>query len=169
MQSGETIWVRAFKHDGHCYRWWSTTVESASAAGVVTRCAPSGWVYQPERNWQRRFVVRTHYWFQRPYILLELYREDNTLLELYAHVNSQPRWVDGELHYEDYELDAVLRPGKDPRIIDQDEFEAAAQLYGYTQEFQRACYRHAQEAASLLGEWYQRMQANGGTYLSSPD
>lgn len=159
MQKGETIWVRAFKHDGHCYRWWSTTVESADGKCIVTRCAPGRVVYQPEKNWRGQFHVRTYYWFDRPYIVLELYREDNTLVELYAHVNSLPRWVDGELHYKDYELDAVLEPGEEPRVIDQDEFEEAARLYGYTQEFQRDCYRHAQEAAELLRDWYARMDA----------
>lgn len=153
MKPGTDIWVRAFKSDGHCYRWWDATIESVDARCVVTFSPPGGWVHQPDRRWQRDVHIRAYYWFERPYILLELYTPRETLVELYAHINSPPRWVDGELHYTDYELDVAWRPGQEPRIIDEDEFEEAIHRYGYSPAFQTACYRHAHEALELVRGW----------------
>ncbi|MDD3828116.1 MAG: hypothetical protein PHY79_19295 [Anaerolineae bacterium] len=45
-------------------------------------------------------------------------------------------------------------PRKDRRApIDDDEFAAAVLAYGYSPEFQAACYRVAHAAAALLKAW----------------
>ena len=44
-------------------------------------------------------------------------------------------------------------PGQPAFIIDQDEFEAAIELYGYSVEFQTKCWQAAEEARLLAEGW----------------
>jgi hypothetical protein len=39
------------------------------------------------------------------------------------------------------------------RIVDEDEFEAAAACYGYTEEFRRFCYEVARRAVEVADRW----------------
>jgi hypothetical protein len=61
--------------------------------------------------------------------------------------------ADGELSYTDHELDVVWRPGHRPRVVDEQEFCAAASEYGYSPEFQKVCRRAVGQALQLVRGW----------------
>ncbi len=46
--------------------------------------------------------------------------------------------------------------GQPAHIIDQDEFEEAIALYGYTPEFQAQCWQAAEEARLLAESWFEK-------------
>jgi protein associated with RNAse G/E len=156
LRPGDTIWVRAFKADGICYRWWQAVVEEVGQNHLVTFGSIGNRVYKIGDEWIQIHSIRNFYWFDRPYHLLEVYGSDNELVELYANVANLPQLVDGELHFTDYELDVSYLTGGTPKIIDQDEFAEAAVRFGYTPEFQQQCYQIAAEALDLVGRWQVR-------------
>ena len=153
IRSGDVITVRALKADGHTYRWWSARVESIDAEKIVTVSPAGHYVDGPKGGWVSSFDIRTVYWFDRPYNLVEVYMPDGRLKQVYVHIASPAHIQHRELCYTDHELDVVWRPGHRPRVVDEQEFCAAASEYGYSPEFQKVCRRAVGQALKLVRGW----------------
>jgi protein associated with RNAse G/E len=154
MKIGDKIHVEACKADGHCYRAWDTTIVELSDTRLVT-ASPAGQLITDAKrgNWVGQHMLRTYYWFDKPYNLIEVFETDGRLLEIYINVASPPWFRDGVLGYTDYELDVSAYPPAPAVITDADEFAAAALQYGYTQEFQHAMQRIAEQALEIANTW----------------
>jgi protein associated with RNAse G/E len=149
----QKILVQAYKSDGHPYRWWKATVESASQSGVITFAPPGHLVEEPGGSHLVAHAIRCFYWFGKPYNLLEVYRPDGVLEEIYIHISSPPEVIDSCLKYTDLELDVVRYPGQEPFIDDEDEFEQAVHLYGYSPQLRETCYQAVRTAVELANGW----------------
>jgi protein associated with RNAse G/E len=149
----DVIYVRVLHADGQCYRSWQSVVERMTEDCVVTLSVLGSIVEDVRGNRVTETRTRGYYWFARHYNLLEGYGEDGTLLELYANVAAPPVMTDGGFDHTDYELDVSWRPGQPARIVDEDEFEEAARLYGYTPEFQAQCREAVLAALRLIESW----------------
>lgn len=148
-----TVTVRALRADETCYRWWTATIERAAGGLVVTRNAPGHRVEGPGGGWISRHAIRAFYWLDRPYNLLEVYRPDGSLEELYVHIAS-PATIDGhEIRYTDHELDVVRRAGEAPVVVDEDDFARAVIAYQHTPAFQAARWAAVREALQLVEQW----------------
>jgi protein associated with RNAse G/E len=145
--------VRALRADDTCYRSWAADLVYRDDLGVVTFASPGGVVESQGQSWVRQHAIRAVYWFNRPYNLLEVFTLDGRLVELYVHIASPARLADGVLEYTDHELDVVLEPRGAPRVVDEEEFVEAAALYGYSEDFQQACYAACRRAEQLLQRW----------------
>ncbi len=153
MQAGERVRVRAYKADGTCYRRWYATVEAVEADRVVT-VSPAGHRLEGvDGVWRCEHVIRTFYWLDRWYSLLEVSAPDGRLEEIYVNVGSPVTIEDSEIRFTDYELDVSREPPHEPVILDEDEFLEAARRYGYAEPFRRACYRVAEEALEVAKDW----------------
>ncbi len=153
MKPGDQILVKAFKSDGHAYWWCHATIEAVSEAGITTY-NPAGYIVDgPDGPRESEFAIRSFYWFGKSYNLLEVYRADGSLEEVYVHIASPPVLEDAHLHYTDWELDVVRLPGENAYLTDEDEFEQAAQTFNFSPEFRQACYTAAQEALELANGW----------------
>ena len=82
-------------------------------------------------GWIQRHNIHGFYWFDRPYNLLEVYRTDGALEEVYIHIASPARLEHKLVRYTDHELDVVMRAGEEPRVVDEEDFVQAALAYGY--------------------------------------
>lgn len=158
MKPGDEIWVRAFKADGTTYRWWRATIEQCLDDCVVTYTRPGNKIYNNQQKFRRpvfhqRHHIRTYFWPGRRHNLLEIYKPDGRLHELYTDIISPFQWVDGDIHYIDHELDVQMFSGEAPQIVDQDEFAEAAELFGYTDEFYHTSYDLAVQLLDVLPLW----------------
>jgi GrpB-like predicted nucleotidyltransferase (UPF0157 family)/protein associated with RNAse G/E len=152
-QPGACINVRLFRSNGEGYRWWTATVEAIDDDSLTTFDWPGNPIHQPQGGWISQSAIRARYWFDRPYVLLESYQVNGTLNEIYIHISSPSVVKGNELHLTDHELDVVKRLGQAARIVDEDEFAAAAVAYGYSSSFQNFCQQVAQEALALAEAW----------------
>lgn len=153
VRAGDELRIEVFKADGRLYRWWPTVVERLAPDELVTWNRPGHVVHGRDHDWTSRWGIRNVYWPERPYNLLEVYYPNGCLHELYVHVASHPTFRGLTVAWQDYELDVVLKPGREPELYDQDEFAAAAVDYGYSSDFQAACYRIAAGVAAWLPTW----------------
>jgi protein associated with RNAse G/E len=162
MQPGDLITVRALRADGRWYRRWLTTVESIYDACIITFTPAAGEVENASGKVHRlEMAIRSHYWRDKPYNLLEVLNTDGSLNEIYLNVASPPRVRGDSMSFVDHELDVSKFPGQPARIVDQDEFEAAIAQYGYTAAFQEQCWRAAEEARLLADTWEARPMGRG--------
>jgi protein associated with RNAse G/E len=153
MQVGERVQIRALKSDGTCYRWWHATVEAVQADRVVTITPVGHRVEDTRGGWASQHSIRSYYWLNRWYSLMEVYAGDGRLEEIYVNINSPVEIDDGGLQFTDYELDVSREPPQNARIVDEDEFLVAVRKYGYSEEFQQACYETAREAMEIANRW----------------
>ena len=149
----EQIRITALKADGKAYRWWDAYVEERSPEQMVVMTPPGQWLYQTAGDIQGRHYLRTFYWPDRWYNLVEMYFADGSPRMLYIHIASPAVFTPQGIEYCDYELDVLQYVGEPAKVVDEDEFEEAARLYGYTPEFQAQCRRAVAEALDLIGRW----------------
>ena len=154
LQPGDAVTVQAFRADGVCYRWWPAMVVQVIDTGIVTR-VPSGTRIEglAGGGWIQRHNIHGFYWFDRPYNLLEVYRTDGALEEVYIHIASPARLEHRLVRYTDHDLDVVIRPGERPQVVDEEDFVQAALAYGYPPDFQAACRVAAADALRLAAGW----------------
>jgi protein associated with RNAse G/E len=153
MKAGDRIVVHAYKAFGDCYRWWPAMVESIDDERVMTMSRVGHSVRGPKGGWVSKFDIRGVYWFDRPYNLVEVYLPSGKLKQVYIHIASPVQRGEGSLTYTDHELDVVRRPGQPVRIVDEHEFEEAAEEYGYSAAFQSACRHAVNEALQVAATW----------------
>lgn len=153
LQVGDVIRVRAFKSDGQWYRWWMSTVEQVTSDCIITLSPPNNAVHTPTSQGHSKLAIRSYYWFDRPYNLLEVLEADGTLAEVYINIGSPIVQKGAELHFTDHELDVLKRRGELARIVDADEFAVAALQYGYSAGFQAYCHQQALLALELAENW----------------
>jgi protein associated with RNAse G/E len=156
LLAGERVQVRAYKADGRCYRWWYATVEAAGADELVLVTPAGHRVEDVSGGWFSRYSIRAYYWPRRWYSLMEVYLPDGKLVEIYININSPVEIEEGQVRFTDYELDVSREPPDPARIVDEDEFQAAAARYGYSEALQQACYRVAGEALEVASRWQAR-------------
>ncbi len=155
-RAGDMLRVRKLKCDGRPYRWWRTRIEDITDAGLVTTLSIGQFVRSARGAARNGWNVRFHYWFERPYSLLECYDAAGQLYEIYVDISTPARLRDGMLEYVDYELDASKLTGQPARIVDEDEFEAAIRKYRYSAEIQSWARATARDALILAETWEPR-------------
>jgi hypothetical protein len=97
--------------------------------------------------------LRSYYWFDKFYNLIEVFDTQGNLVEIYINIASPPEFEDSVMSFKDHELDVTRYPPKNAKLIDEDEFAEAAVKYQYTQEFQDRMYAAAEEALELANTW----------------
>lgn len=154
MKPGDKIHVRACKTDGTVYRSWHTTIESVDADSIVTISTAGGMVEDHVRiQYKVEHILRSYYWFDKSYNLIEVFDTQGNLVEIYINIASPPEFEDSVMSFKDHELDVSKYPPKPAKLIDEDEFAEAAVKYQYTQEFQDKMYATAEEALELANNW----------------
>lgn len=153
MRTGDCVQVRAYHSDGASYRWWTSTVEVVETDSVVLVAPVGHRVEGTEGGWTSEYAIRSYYWADRSYSLLEVYSADGSLVEIYVNINSPAEILDSMIRFIDYELDVSRRPPQAARIVDEDEFAKASSRFGYSEEFQSTCYELAKQAVSLADRW----------------
>jgi protein associated with RNAse G/E len=155
MKIGDTIHIRACKTDGTVYRSWYTTIESVDAETVVTVSPAGSLVIDKTKLGDHpiKHHLRSYYWFDKYYNLIEVFDADGQLVEIYINIASPPEFEDEVMSFKDHELDVVRDMPGQAKLIDEDEFAEAAVKYHYSKEFQEKMYSAAEEAIELANHW----------------
>ena len=154
MKPGDKIHVCACKADGSIYRSWHTTIESVDTDSIVT-ISPAGSSVNDGKGGTHPIAhhLRSYYWLEKYYNLIEVFDPNGELVEIYINIASPPEFENGVMSFKDHELDIIKYPFKTAQLIDEDEFAEAAVKYQYTQEFQDRMYAVAEETLELANTW----------------
>ncbi len=157
LKPGDKIHVRACKTDGTVYRSWHTLIESVDEDSIVTISPAGGMVEDLERiHYQTEHILRSYYWFDKFYNLIEVFDIGGNLAYIYINIASTPEFENDVMNFKDHELDVIKYPLKPAQLIDEDEFAEAAVKYQYSKEFQEQMYAASREALELANHWEAR-------------
>ena len=86
-----------------------------------------------------------YYWLDRWYNVFKFHEPGGSLRNWYCNVSMPPTFADGVLDYVDLDIDILIWPGKEPIILDEEEFIENANRFSYSPDL-------IKNAASALEE-----------------
>ena len=148
---GETVTVRACKHDGREHRRWSARLLEQKGSLLILDA------YFPEEINHAllgKIAVGTHsleyYWLDRWYNIFRFAEPNGSLRNFYCNVNVPPTLEGSVLTYVDLDLDILVAPDFSYQILDKDDFEDNAKLYNYSAEVQSNAARALDELVNMI-------------------
>jgi protein associated with RNAse G/E len=153
MKIGDKVEGHALKADGDVYRSWYATVEAIEPNLIVTVAPAGSLALMKDGLHSIAHHLRSYYWLDKFYNLLEVFEPDGTLIQLYLNIASPPEITEDAISFKDHELDVLKVLPHEARIIDEDEFAEAIHKYNYSEEFQRKMYAAAHEALVIADNW----------------
>lgn len=169
-QPGESVQIRGLHANGDAYRWWDATLEAVSAT-EISLVWPGGTRFgAPTEEGRKlmRYDCRMLLWPGKPFTLVELYGRDGLLVQVAMDIASRQRLEGHTAIYVDHELDVVKTAGKPAHVEDEDEFEEAAETYGYSAEFREQCMVDVREALAVIDSWMPRGHPPWHGYTGPP-
>jgi len=145
------VGVQAFKYDGKLHRTWSAELISREDSLVVLDAKFSEEIVHELLG---TIASGTHsleyYWLDRWYNIFRFAQSDGSLRNYYCNVNV-PAKFDGEtLSYVDLDLDILVNADFSYVVLDREDFEANASVYGYTDEVKANAQQALAELASMI-------------------
>jgi len=147
----EQITVRVLKSDGSEYRRWSATIARREGQMIVL---DAEFEYDVQHHLlgdiQRGTRSIEHYWLDRWYNIFQFLEDDGKTRLYYCNINTPPTFEDGTLVYIDLDIDILVQPDLSYEVLDLDEFEKHAKLFGYDDETTRQARAAVDELISMI-------------------
>ena len=145
------IEVRAYKYDGALHRTWAAElIRQQDSLVVLDAKFPDEIVHELLGTIASGTHSLEYYWLDRWYNIFRFSQPDGTLRNYYCNVNV-PAKFDGEtLSYVDLDLDILVDPDFSYRLLDVEDFERNARLFGYTEEIQANARQALTELIGLI-------------------
>ena len=147
----EEIFVHSCKHDGRVRRRWPARVSRREGPLVVLDAVFEHEVRHPLIG---TIEAGTHsaefFWTDRWYSVFRFQTPAGRLLRFYCNVNTPARLEGGVLSFVDLDVDVLVEPDYSYVILDEDEFELHAKLYGYPQDYRGHVRRALEELVRLI-------------------
>jgi uncharacterized protein len=92
-----------------------------------------------------------YYWLDRWYNIFRFSEPNRKLRNFYCNINSPPIFDGRVLSYVDLDIDVLVNPDFSYQVLDLDDFEQNAKLFGYPAEVQSRARRAVDELIDLIG------------------
>jgi protein associated with RNAse G/E len=131
----ETITVNSRKFDGSIRRSWTCRLVERNGTLLVFEGVFEFDVSHSDLGIIRRGTVSyEYYWLDRWYNVFRFHEPEGDLRNYYCNINMPPLFENDVLDYVDLDLDVLVQPDFNYKILDREDFERNAELFGYTDE-----------------------------------
>jgi len=146
-----SVTVRVLKHDGTEYRRWEAQLARRKGPLIVLDAEFKTDVSH-EILGEIKGGTRTveYYWLGTWYNIFRFLNEDGSTRLWYCNVNTPPEFEDATLMYIDLDIDMLVQPDFSFQILDEDEFEANAAKYGYSEQEKRQAHEAMNELIKMI-------------------
>ncbi len=90
------------------------------------------------------------YWLNRGYNVFRFHEPEGGLRNFYCNINLPPKFEHGVLDYVDLDIDVLVWKDFSLEILDSDEFEENAVIFGYSKTIRDDVDKNLQEILSLV-------------------
>lgn len=147
----EQITVRVMKYDGSEYRRWNATMARREGRMIVL---DAEFEYDVQHHLLGDIPSGTrtveYYWLDRWYNIFQFLEDDGKTRLYYCNINMPPTFADSTLSYIDLDLDILVQPDYSYEVLDLDEFQKHAELFGYDDETKRQARATVDELISMI-------------------
>ena len=147
----EPITVRVLKYDGTEYRRWKASLAQQEDSLLVLD-AEFEYDVQHQLLGEINRGTRTieYYWLDRWYNIFRFLDDKGQTRLFYCNVNMPPAYADSTLSYVDLDIDILAQPDLSYQVLDQDEFEKHAELFGYDDDTRRQAHSAVDELIAMI-------------------
>jgi uncharacterized protein len=154
VEALRTVTVLATNYDGSLHWTHSATLLQAADHKGTTQTLPDTRVTTESGFYISPFETLAHYWQDRWFNVIRLETPGEGLYGYYCNV-ATPVDFDGEtVHYVDLQLDvrvfADAAGALEHRLVDEDDFEAARERYGYPDELVACCRAAVKQLIAMI-------------------
>jgi uncharacterized protein len=145
------ITVRAHKYDESEHRRWNAKLLQQEGTLLVLDAT-----FEQEivHNLLGTIAAGTrsieYYWLDRWYNIFRFIEPSGKLRGYYCNVNVPPSFDGHTLSYVDLDIDILVEPDLSYRIVDLEDFECNARLFGYSEEIQKEARQGLQQLVELI-------------------
>jgi protein associated with RNAse G/E len=151
LQVLEEIFVHSCKHDGRVNRRWPARISRREGSLVVLDAVFTEEVRHPLIGTIEAGTHSTEFfWTDRWYSVFRFQTPGGALLKFYCNINTPARLADGVLSFVDLDVDVLVDPDYTHTVLDEDEFDLHAELYGYPQSYRDHVGRALDELVRLI-------------------
>lgn len=145
------IEVRAYKYDGALHRSWpAELIRQEGSLIVLDAKFPDEVVHDLLGTIASGTQSLEYYWLDRWYNIFRFAQPDGALRNYYCNVNVPARFDGDTLSYVDLDLDILVDPDFSYRVLDVEDFEANARIYGYTEEVKANARQGLDELVGMI-------------------
>ena len=143
--------INSRKFDGKIHRRWNAELveQTGSRLTFVGKFAEE--VNHPHLGVIRRGTISYEfYWLNRGYNVFRFHEPEGDLRNFYCNLNLPPKFANGVLDYVDLEVDVVVWKDFSYEILDLDEFEENAKIFGYSKTLRVEVRSNLKKILSLV-------------------
>ena len=151
MREGAAITVRVLKYDGAEYRRWNARLARRDSSLLILD-AEFEFDVQHHLLGHIRRGTRTieYYWLESWYNVFRFLDDGGKTRLYYCNVNMPPALDGATLSYIDLDIDILVQPDLSYEVLDLDEFDRHAALFGYDDETKRRAQVAVDELISMI-------------------
>lgn len=149
--AGTDITVNSRKFDNSIRRSWKCGLIERDGPLLVFLGEFEFAVEHPDLGHIKRGTISyEYYWRDRWYNIFRFHEPDGELRNWYCNVNMPPSFDNGVLDYVDLDIDILVWPDGELRILDEDEFAANAEKYQYSDAIMKNARNARDELLRLI-------------------
>ena len=151
MRVLEEIAVHSCKYDGRVHRRWPARVSRREGPLLVLDAFFAEEVRHPLIGTIEAGTHSTEFfWTDRWYSVFRFQTPAGRLLRFYCNINTPARLEAGVLSFIDLDVDVLVEPDYTYTVLDEDEFDLHARLYGYPETYRENVARALGELVGLI-------------------
>ena len=145
------ITVRAHKYDGSIHRSWRAEVLRQESSLIVLDAVFADEVQHDLLGTIARGTVSLeYYWLDRWYNVFRFQQPTGELRNYYCNVNIPPTFDGQLLTYVDLDIDILVNADFSYSVLDQEEFDENANVYGYSDDVRKQAELAVVELKELI-------------------
>ncbi|MEP7212181.1 MAG: DUF402 domain-containing protein [Acidobacteriota bacterium] len=131
--TGQTATILSKNYDGTLRKSWKCRLVHQDGPELLFVGEFEKDVSHSELGFIKRGTISyEYYWLDRWFNVFRFHEPTGGLRNYYCNVNMPPTFVGGILEYVDLDLDLLVWPDFNYTVLDREEFESNAELYGYS-------------------------------------
>ena len=146
-----SIVVSVLKYDGSEHRRWPARIAKTVGPLLILDAVFNEEIQHDLLGTISAGTISTeYYWLDRWYNVFRFSDPDQKLRNFYCNVNVPPRFDGRVLSYIDLDIDVLVEPDLTYKILDEEDFEQNARLFGYPDDVQANARRALADLIELI-------------------
>lgn len=151
LEHNPTVQINSRKFDGSLHRRWQAELLERTDSLLTFVGVFEEQVEHPLLGVIRRDTVSYEfYWLNRGYNIFRFHEPEGGLRNFYCNIILPPVFESNILDYVDLDIDVVVWKDFSYQILDTDEFETNAEIFGYPEALRADVNKNLEEVVTLI-------------------
>ena len=147
------ITVNSRTYDGTIKRSWKAELLEQRDSLLTLAGEFEMAVEHPDLGYIRKGTISyEYYWLDRWYNIFRFHEPSGELKNYYFNINMPPKFEGEVLDYIDLDIDVLVKPDWRCLVLDRDDFERNAALFGYSEDINVKVEQTLDELLKSIGE-----------------